>query len=272
MIRKTKKRFENTTMVIEGKTIRWDDHMIQISNISQIWLGNCFKERLPVYLVLILFYIALSGVIPVNTIVMLLALIIYMLIWSYRYWKQKDTKDINFEINSGNVYSFISNNEDFTCQVFELICDLITENNSINTNLCIHFNGDGNIVDNSITVEETVEDSTTVKETSVEDSTAAEEKKINKQLFKIQSINTDNQLIIDLQKLAMNYASNKEANGEFIDLIEKTIHLLDTDDKETMKKVYSQFVILGLIKDCNKLGLITLIQAIRKNVYQSDMK
>lgn len=243
----TNKRFENTTMVIEGKTIRWEDHMIQITNISQVWLGNCIKELLPIQLVLILFFIALSGAGPVKTIVMLLALIIYTLTWSYWYWKLKDTKDINLEVSSGDVYSFVSHNEEFTCQVYDLIRDLVAQN-SLNTNLCIRFNGDGKIIDNSIKEKQ-------------------QEKIVEKQILNIQSTGTNNQITMELQKLAQKYAEKKESNGDIIDIIEKTIKLLDTNDKQELKKCFSKFIMMGLINDCNELGLYTLTEVIKNSVY-----
>ncbi len=241
----TNQRFKNSTMVIEGSTIRWEDHMIQTSNISQVWIGNCLKEQFPVHLVLILFFISLSGISPVKTIVMLLALALCILAWAYCYWNQKNTKDINFEICSGKVYSFVSNNDEFIGQVYDIIRELIVERN-INLNFNINFHGDGKIIDNTITETEKTDD---------------------KQILNIQSIMSNNPIVMELEKLLIKYYQKKDLNKENIELITQIIQLIDVNDNEGIKKSFSKFIMMGLIKDCNELGLIALINAIRNSVY-----
>lgn len=245
MTTETNKRFKNSTMVLEGNTIKWENHMIQITNISQIWMGNCPNEQLPSHLALILFFIALSGISPVNIIIMLLSLVICLIAWSYWYWKQKDDKGINFQISSGKVYSFVSNNEEFTCQVYDLISDLIAKNSTI-PNIQISFQGDGNIIDNSI---------------------IEKEKTADKQILNIMSNGMNEQLVSDLKKLFISYTQKNDINEEILDLIEKTIQLLNINDRQGIKNSFSKLIKMGLINDCNQLGLCALIEAMRTSVY-----
>ena len=114
------KRFKNSMININKNTIKWEDNMIQIPNISRIWVGNCFKDQLPVYLYMILFFIALSGFNQAVRIVLLIILITCLLVWIAWYLKRKDIKDINIEINTGIIFSFASNNDDFTNYSFSI--------------------------------------------------------------------------------------------------------------------------------------------------------
>lgn len=74
-------------------------------------------------------------------------------------------------------------------------------------------------------------------------------------------------IIRELQKLAMHYTKNSEINNEILSLIEKTIQSLNMNDKNEAKKFFSSFVTMGLINDCNELGLNALIDEIKANIY-----
>ncbi|MEY8354853.1 hypothetical protein AALB39_16050 [Lachnospiraceae bacterium 54-53] len=245
MLNQTNKRFKNSTIIIEGNTIRWENYTVTSANISQIWQGDCPNLQFPVHFSLLLFFIALSGTGLVGIAVKLLALILYLGVWGHRYWKQKDEKGISIETGSGKTYSFLSDNEEFTGQVYDLINDLLTKN-SMNSNVQISFRGDGKIVDNSIT---------------------EKEKEDDKQPLNIMSNGTNEPIVRELEKLYMNYNKKNETDKEILDLIEKAIHMLDINDKEEIKKSFSKFIRMGLINDCNELGLNALIDIIKTNVY-----
>lgn len=234
---------KNSTITIQENTIRWDNHMIKAANISHIWMGNCPAKPFPVQFVLILLLIALSGTRPVNIIGILLTLILYPLYWFYLNRKQENFKGINFEISSGNIYSFLCDNEEFTSQAYDLISDIISKG-STSSNLQISFLGDGMIIDNSEKEKESATDSQIVAASGANDP-----------------------LIKELQKLSMHYTQNNEMNKEILNLIEKTIQSLITNDKTEAKKSFSCFVTMGLINDCNELGLNALIDGIKANIY-----
>lgn len=241
MFNKTNQTFKNSTVVIEGNMIKWEDHMIKSPDIARIWQGNCPDCQFPLRFFVLLFFIALTGGGWVAIAIKLLALALYLGAWCYKYWKQKDLAGIHLETSSGKIYSFISNNEAFTTQAYDLIRDLISKN-SPSSNAEISFSGDGKIVDNS---------------TEEED----------KETLNILSDGINNKIIRELQNLLENYGKKSKTNAEILDLIENTIQSVATDDKIELKKSYSKFVMTGLINDCNELGLNSLIDAIKANVY-----
>lgn len=241
MFNKMTQTFRNSTINIEGKTIKWEDHMIKFTDITRIWQGSCPDCQFPVEFSVLLFFIALSGSGWVGTTIKLLALILYLGAWGYWYWKQKDIKGIHLESSSGKIYSFISNNETFTGQAYNLIRDLIDKNNP-SSKAEINFSGEGNIVDSAAEKEE--------------------EKTLN-----ILSDGINNKIIRELQSLLENYGKKSKTNADILDLIENTIQSVVTDDKAELKRSFSRFVMTGLINDCNELGLNSLIDAIKANVY-----
>ena len=47
----------------------------------------------------------------------------------------------------------------------------------------------------------------------------------------------------------------------------QTARLIETDDKEGLKSTLREFISQGLIGECNELGLDSLIQEIKNNIY-----
>lgn len=247
MINQTMKRFKNSMININRNTIKWEDNMIQIPDISRIWVGNCFKDQLPVHLFIILFFIALSGFNQVVRIILLIILITCLLVWIAWYLKRKDIKDINIEINTGMIFSFASNNEDFTQQIYELIIDHLSKKD-VYSDINIDFSGDGKIGDITL---------------------AVEEKYSNKEIVNVQSVKETSPVIIDLQKLLAKYTEKSNDEKDALELIENTIMLTQISDNEGIKQSFTEFIKKGLINDCNELGLYSLIEAIRNVVYNA---
>lgn len=238
----------NSTINITSTVIKWGNHIIKHPSISHIWTGNRITEPIPIPLiplVLLLFFIALSCHFSGAIAISLLILIACAGLWFYLFWKNRNVKGIHFQLVSGTVYSFISNNDDFTNQVFELINEVITDNTT-NFNFEVNFNGDGTIED-------------TLKSTEVEDDTKLPT------YFIENGINVP--IINELQLLHSNFSETTTKNLEIIKLIEKTMQYVCRNDKEGLKNSFSQFIVLGLIKNCNELGLITLIESIKSTVY-----
>lgn len=241
MFNKTNQTFKNSTVVLEGNSVKWEDHMIRSTDITRIWQGNCPDCQFSLRFSVLLFFIALSGGGWGAITIKLLALALYLGAWGYQYWKQKDLTGIHLETSSGKIYSFISNNEAFTAQAYDLIRDLIAKN-SPSSKAEISFSGDGKIVDNSAEEEE-------------------------KETLNILSDGINSKIIRELQNLLENYGKKSKTNEEILDLIENTIQSVVTDDKAELKKSFTRFVMTGLINDCNELGLNSLIDAIKANVY-----
>ncbi len=236
--------FKNSTMVIEGNAVRWENHMMKTSAISRVWMGNGPKENFPVRPSLFLLFIALSGSNPVSIIGLLIVLALYLAFWSYRHEKKKDTKGIHFESNSGKIYTFLSDNDKFTLQAYELISESLAGDKE-DTNLQFNFSGDGKIISELLPREDT--------------------EKI--QVLNVVARGANEQVIKELQKLIVNFTHKNEANKESVELIEETIRLFNINDLEETKKILGRFIVMGLINDCNELGLSALIDAIKSSVY-----
>ncbi|KEZ89312.1 hypothetical protein [Lacrimispora celerecrescens] len=243
MKNQTNLRFKNSTITIEENTLRWENHMIKTANISHIWMGSCSDKTFPYHFVLILLLIALSGSSPASIIGILLALILYPIAWFYWHRKQESSIGINFEISSGVIYSFVCKNEEFTLQAYDLISNLISKNNMA-SRLQISFLGDGKIIEN----------------TEIE-------KESSSSIQNVMASGINEPIIRELQKLTLYYTKNSEINNEILSLIEKTIQSVNMNDKIEAKKLYSNFITMGLINDCNELGLNTLINEIKANIY-----
>ncbi|WP_313257643.1 hypothetical protein [Lacrimispora sp.] len=245
MTNQTNIRFTNSTITIEENTIRWENHMIKTANISHIWMGNCSDKPFPFHFVLILLLIALSGTSPASIIGILLALILYPAAWFYWNRKRESSIGINFEISSGKIYSFVCNNKEFTLQAYDLISNLLSKRNTTSS-LQISFLGDGKIIDNS---------------------EAEKEPSSSIQVVNVMASGINEPIIRELQKLSLHYTKNSEINNEILSLIEKTIQSINMNDKIEAKKFYSSFITMGLINDCNELGLNALINEIKANIY-----
>lgn len=241
MFNKTNQTFKNSTMIIEENTIKWEDHMIRSADITRVWQGASPDCRFPVRLFVLLFFIALSGGGWEGIVIKLLALALYLGAWGRRYWKEKDVRGIHLESSSGIIYSFISDREEFITQAYGLIRDQIARNSS-SAKLEISFSGDGKIIDNS-------------------------PKETDKPTLNILSDGVNSKIVRELQSLLENYGKKSKSDAEILDLIENTIQSVVADDKAELKKSFSKFIMTGLINDCNELGLNSLIDTIKANVY-----
>ena len=238
-------KFKDSTIAIKENTFRWENHIIKTENISHIWLGTCPEKPFPFRFVLILLLIALSGTSPVSIIGVLLALILYPAAWIYQERKQREFKGIHLETCSGNIYTFLCSNEEFTHQAYELISSHIS-NNNFDSDLQINFTGDGKITDNSETVKEPAPSS---------------------QVLNIMNSKANEKIINELQKLSTYYSQHNDINNEALNLIDKAVQSLNSNDKLGAKNSFSSFITMGLINVCNEMGLNTLIDEIKANIY-----
>ena len=52
-----------------------------------------------------------------------------------------------------------------------------------------------------------------------------------------------------------------------LSLINEAASLIEKNDRVGLKSVFEKFISLGLINDCNELGLDSLLQEIRATIY-----
>lgn len=232
--------FKNSDITIEGNAIRWEKQLLRADAIVRIWQGNCTCSKFPVKFAILLLFIALSGSTG-QIIIRLLALLLLLAVWEYQQRKQMKYRGIHLESSTGRVYSFISNSEPFTEQAYERILELFAEGTPF-SKLEIDFSGDGKIIEHS------------------------EEAREN-QAMNILSNGINGQIIKELQSLLNDYRKKKEANAEILNLLENTIQAAAKDNKEELKKFFGKFITMGLIEDCNQLGLNSLISEIKAYIY-----
>lgn len=239
-----------------GNTIRFNNTTIQISNISQIRTGNLLINQRFVYDTLILLTLVLIGFDFLNSIFMAVAAItISAIMMAYKYFFKSKCQCLHLEISSGEGYSFVSEDFDFINEVYELISEIMAENRDT-VDYTISFKGDGEIINNLETIEEYGLKTQRVSRNN---------KKTNNNP-KI-SINEQELINSSLMKLQSNYKEKNENSMEIINFVENIIQLVNKNDKVGVKKAFGEFVSLGLINDCNELGLNELIDEIKKNIY-----
>lgn len=236
--------FKDSTIIINKDTIKWKNHLIKTSNISHVWLGSNKPKCFPLQYVLILFFIALSSLNFIATIALLFTLFLYLVCWLYRNRKKTDKKYIHLETYSNEIYSFVSEEKEFIHKAYEIIRDSVEKNNIV-SNIQISFVGKGKIIDESL----------------------GKEIKKESQVLSIIPDAADKVLINDLQKLFASLSQKEGDNKEVLNLVEETIKLINTNDIDKKKKFLAEFVTLGLINDCNELGLSTLINQIKNSLY-----
>lgn len=239
-IRKNKSSLYNISNIqIKGSLISWENHMVWSSGISQVWLGDLPEIPFPVKTILILFFISLAS--PYAA-VMLISLAIGSVMWRFYLQPDKTGKYVNIKLHSGDVITFSANNPDTLFQFYSAVKKM-SEGTDFPE---IIFAEDGKIVAKP---EEETEPEPDVMELSSK------------------SVPSGG-LIDELKKLYQNYTDKTDADSEILSLINDTARLIKTGNQQETIESYKKFVTLGLISDCNELGLDKLIQEIKSSIYQ----
>lgn len=128
------KVLESQELVIRGNGIVFNNTVMQISNITQIWAGSIDKKPLALSHViggilasLVLFFagIAFDGLgflIVISLIVM--GFVLYVL-WEHKSQVQKYA--VNIELSSSRRYAFTSPQRDFIYKAFNVLCSIIVD-------------------------------------------------------------------------------------------------------------------------------------------------
>lgn len=237
--------FKISQMKIEGNVICWDDHALRISDISQVWAGPRPQQPFPGLPALVLLFIALAGRHPVDTVVMLVLLALCMGAWAFRSRSGRNTNLVNLGLSTGEFYSFVPPNDGFGRKLCRTLTELMEGSGPADYD--ISFQGDGEITAR-MPPEPEPEPRATVLEAGI-------------------PAGKNGQLISELQKLYQCYTNKNNAGSEILDLINDTSRLIERNDKEGIKAAFTKFITLGLINDCNELGLDSLIQEIMTMLY-----
>lgn len=249
MTRQTNSIVENSTIDIDGGTMKWDNHMVRLSYTEHLWKGKLTEEKFPVLYVLLGIFISMASYRLLCMALMLAAIVIGGAVWSVWCHNIKNRKGVHLGLISGEIYSFYAENSVFNSKIYELFSRLIAENDD-STIYHINLSGEGSITE----------------ELKAKEEVEAEEIAVPIPKKRIPQENKG-PLVTDLNELLANCEHKGVLNQENLKLIESTIGVAETNDREKMKVFFEQFIISGLINDCNELGLNTLINEIKSSVY-----
>lgn len=233
--------FNISDIQISNPVISWENHILRVSEITRIWMGNIPPKHIPAEILLILLFLTLSSPQPVTFFVMgvLLAVVTVMQFGSGR--TGKEGLQVNVELDSGKVLSFLAVENASAEQFYDSLKSAITGNIESE----ITFDSHGRL---RVDVEEAPGQTPAVKDISIIDV-------------------KQNPLLGELQKLYQSITKKTDANSELLHLIDETVHHVKTGNREGLKQEFEQFITLGLIGDCNELGLESLIQEIKSSLY-----
>ena len=243
MARKTKNGtiFNISDIQITNPVISWENHALRVSEITRIWMGNIPPKHIPAEILLILLFLTLSSPHPVTFFVMAVFLTIVTVMQFRSVRDDKEGLLVNVELNSGKILSFLADENTLAAQFYDSLKSAVTGNIESE----IIFDSNGSL---RVNVEEVPERTPAVKDISTID---------------VQQ----NPLLGELQKLYQSITKKTDANSELLHLIDETVHHVKTGNREGLKQEFEQFITLGLIGDCNELGLETLIQEIKSSLY-----
>lgn len=249
MARQTNNIVENSTIDIDGGTMKWDNHMVRISNTEHLWKGKLTEEKFPVLYVVLGIFISMASYRLICMVLMLSAIVIGGAVWMVWCRNIKNRNGVHLGLISGEIYSFYAENSVFNSKIYELMSRLIAENDD-DTIYHINLSGEGSISE-ELKKKEEVE--------AEEIAEPAPKKRISQE--------NKGPLVTELNELLANCEHKGELNRDNMKLIESTIGVALINDREKLKVFFEQFIISGLINDCNELGLNTLINEIKSSVY-----
>lgn len=132
------KTIETDGFTIQGHLLRWEDVVIQISNISLVSSRNVPTPKFPIWAAIV----ALLGLwlFTKNT---LLALIVLgvgggaIVLWYMQYNRLKDEKCLHILLNSGDTFSLIARDVHFVEQVLGVFSKIFKDGDKAGTNYYI---------------------------------------------------------------------------------------------------------------------------------------
>lgn len=279
MIRQTNLIFKHAQIRVKGNTVRCENHTVQMSEISQLWIGKGLGAGLPFEMAVIIILINMAGIHFLDWIPAVLTVICSMAFLAWRQVSQQK-EGLHMKMASGDIYSFIPDNKYFLDQVYSLLNEiLIMENTPVDYS--IMFDGNGEIVNHFAASQakkkrqrENVSDekaeTENLKKEAIKEEKKTEEKKTaqkeNLQKAKV-SYSVNDQLLSQLQTLYTVYSEREDADEEIISLIGQTADKVKSNDMANIKELYGKFIESGLINECNDLGLNVLISEIKSHIF-----
>lgn len=151
---KKEKVIETAGLQIQGNLLRWNDVVIQISNISQISVGSYPSQPFPMWTIAAI----LIGLMfmQFNVFIGLVALLVgggAIFLWYQERQSKKDYKFLHLHLNSGTHFSLIFEQQQFLRKVLEVFANIFEDvDDNVNNNITIDIKnctvtGNGKIVE-----------------------------------------------------------------------------------------------------------------------------
>lgn len=159
------------------------------------------------------------------------------------FMKDSEQEGLNVELKSGTVHSFLSNEHDFLVQAYELLCGLAA----------IGISEGKNTIDFENNVIEIYEEAEEEEEPEI----------------LLTPVLTGNTLIIqELDNLSEHLKKKETVGTAVLQLLEDITGCYGGTCNKALADLYKIFIQLSLINDCNELGLNTLIEEVKSNIYR----
>lgn len=151
---KKEKVIETDELQVRGHLLRWKDVVIQISNISQISVGHYPTQPFPMWTLAAI----LIGLVAMkfNALIGLAGLLLgsgVIFMWYQERESKKGYKFLHLRLNSGTVFSFVFEQEDFLRKVLDVFANIFEDveknvNNSVTIDIknCT-VKGNGKIIE-----------------------------------------------------------------------------------------------------------------------------
>lgn len=234
--------YQISNISIKENQLSWENHTVWSSGISQVWMGDFPTEPFPAETILLFLFITLSSTHIICIITMLILSAIGIAAWRYYHCPDQTAGWVNIKLHTGDILSFTASNNDTLSHFYNAVNSLADSSNEEE----FIFDADGNLPEKP----------------------AEEEPEEKHNLMEIDSNGLpDSSLINELQRLYLNYSEKTDSDSEVLQFLNTIFQLIKTGNREELKEAYGNFVTLGLIGNCNELGLNTLIQEIKANIY-----
>ena len=125
----SKEKVINTDQLqIKGHLLRWKDMVIQISNISQISIGNYPAPQFPLSAIFIILIGLCCLLFNIFFALLMIALGIFIVVvWYQEKNSKKGHKFLHLRLNSGTVFSFEFAQESFLRRVLEIFANIFED-------------------------------------------------------------------------------------------------------------------------------------------------
>lgn len=246
---KQKSLFHISDIQITNLAISWENYTLRVPAITRIWVGNMPTRLVPAEILLILLFITLSSPRPVPFFAMAVFLTVITAMQFHPARPAKDELLVNIELDSGKSLSFLAYEEASAKQFYDTL--KLAMNGAIESKITFDSNG---------AIETVSEEPVVYTPVPAPEPTSSLTDISEKEL-------QQTPLLGELQALYQSITKKTDANSELLNLIDITGQHAKTGNQEGLRQVFEQFVTLGLIGNCNELGLECLIREIKQSLY-----